>query len=51
MFNSVTLGFELSSSHTYNYIPLNIRMKTNIFKKLGHHKNSYMTCTTKGKGT
>ena len=38
-YNSVTLGFELSSNHTYNYILRNIRMKTIIFKKIG--QNTY----------
>ena len=40
-YNPVTLDFELSSSHTYNYILGNIRMKTIIFKKIGQHTNSY----------
>ena len=51
MFNSVTLDFELSSSHTYNYIPWNIRIKTNTFKNLDNTKIHTMTCTTKGKET
>ena len=36
-----TLGYELSSNHTYNYILGNIRMKTIIFKKIGQYTNSY----------